>query len=299
MKVSIIGLGSMGLGAAINCYRAGHDVVGSDLNPAALKKFELAGGRSSDQLADAANSDALLIFVVNANQAEQILSESLLTSLAPDAVVINCVTITPAAAQGFAERVERIGLHYLDAPVSGGAAKAMTGDMSVMGSGSPRAFERATPLLDAIASKVFTLGTAAGDGSRMKTINQLLAGVHIAAAAEAMALAGHLQMDLHRVLEVISECAGTSWMFENRGPHIANGDYAPLSSVDIFVKDLGIVSDAAANHASIPMTRTALELFANASKTGMGQMDDSAVALLLARAAGVRLPGDPTAEEHA
>lgn len=133
----------------------------------------------------------------------------------------------------------------------------------------------------------------------MKTVNQLLAGVHIAAAAEAMALAAQMDMDLQQVLEVIKDCAGTSWMFENRGPHIADGDYRPLSMVDIFVKDLGIVSEATQHLDSLPMTRTALDLFSQASAQGMGQMDDSAVALVLARRAGCVLPGDPDAEGSA
>ena len=293
MKVGIIGLGSMGLGAAVSALRENLDVTGIDLNPDARDRFSVAGGKSSDTITELAGIDVLMVFVVNADQADTVLSTSLLASLAPKAVVINCVTLAPQRALEFAARVEASNHYYLDAPVSGGAAKAMKGEMAVMASGLPAAFDKAAIVLDAVSAKVFRLGDEPGAGSRMKTINQLLAGVHIAAAAEALALAGQMDMDLHQVIDVISDCAGTSWMFENRGPHVADGDYTPLSSVDIFVKDLGIVSQATSVAQSIPLTSTALKLFTQASAEGMGKMDDSAVALILARTAGVTLPGDP------
>jgi len=293
MKLGVVGLGSMGLGAAVSALRANIDVIGIDLNPDARDRFSAAGGKSSDTITELAGIDVLMVFVVNADQADTVLSTSLLASLAPKAVVINCVTLAPQRALEFAARVEASNHYYLDAPVSGGAAKAMKGEMAVMASGLPAAFDKAAIVLDAVSAKVFRLGDEPGAGSRMKTINQLLAGVHIAAAAEALALAGQMDMDLHQVIDVISDCAGTSWMFENRGPHVADGDYTPLSSVDIFVKDLGIVSQATSVAQSIPLTSTALKLFTQASAEGMGKMDDSAVALILARTAGVTLPGDP------
>lgn len=293
MKLGVVGLGSMGLGAAVSALRANIDVIGIDLNPDARDRFSAAGGKSSDTVTELAGIDVLMVFVVNADQADIVLSASLLESLAPKAVVINCVTLAPQRALAFAARVEAFNHYYLDAPVSGGAAKAMKGEMAVMASGLPAAFDKAAIVLDAVSAKVFRLGDEPGAGSRMKTINQLLAGVHIAAAAEALALAGQMNMDLHQVIDVISDCAGTSWMFENRGPHVADGDYTPLSSVDIFVKDLGIVSQATSVAQSIPLTSTALKLFTQTSAEGMGKMDDSAVALILARTAGVTLPGDP------
>lgn len=289
MKISVIGLGSMGLGAAVSCLKAGHTVVGIDLNPVALDNFAQHQGHASDKFQDIARSDILLVFVVNAAQADDVLSDEHLALLADKACVVNCVTLPPAEAVRLAERVEAAGLRYLDAPVSGGAAKAMLGEMSVMASGSAEAFAAARPALDAIASRVFELGDRPGAGSQMKTINQLLAGVHIAAAAESMVLAKQMGLDLHHVIDVISECAGTSWMFENRAPHIADGDYTPLSTVDIFVKDLGIVQQAAGESGAIPLTRAALKLYQQASAQGNGKIDDSGVALLLAEQAGVTL----------
>jgi 3-hydroxyisobutyrate dehydrogenase-like beta-hydroxyacid dehydrogenase len=139
---------------------------------------------------------------------------------------------------------------------------------------------------------VFELGDRAGHGSQMKLINQLLAGVHIAAAAEAMNLAASLDMDLHKVIDVISQCAGSSWMFENRAPHIADGDYRPLSSVNIFVKDLGIVTEEASHQQVVtPLSDAALALYREASEAGLGGEDDSAVVKVLAKQSNVTLPG--------
>ena len=147
-------------------------------------------------------------------------------------------------------------------------------------------------MLDAISTRVFRLGDAPGEGSRMKLVNQHLAGVHIAAAAEALVLAIGMGLDPHRVIETIRDCAGTSWMFENRGPHIADGDYRPLSAVDIFVKDLGIVLEESARQGLDPvLAASALDQFQRAAAAGWGRNDDSAVAKIYAarrrhRAAG-------------
>jgi len=180
----------------------------------------------------------------------------------------------------------------IDAPVSGGSVKALAGAMTIMASGDPAAFERAGPALEAIASKVCRLGDTPGMGSQVKMVNQLLAGVHIAATAEAMTLGAKVGIDLAQLYEVICDCAGSSWMFENRGAHIVAGDYTPHSAVDIFVKDLGIVaSEAGEVGCSTPLTAAALALFKEASAAGLGREDDAAVAKILAAKAGVDLPG--------
>ncbi len=293
MTSLVIGLGSMGLGAAASLLRAGLPVVGMDLNSTARDKFSALGGTSTDSLADVNQISTAFIFVVNAKQAETVIFETgLLDKLAPNATVINCVTLAPSIAIDIAARVNARGFGYLDAPVSGGAAKAMSGEMSIMASGAPEAFERTQTVLDAISAKVFTLGDQAGNGSKMKLVNQLLAGVHIAAAAESLNLAAKMDMDLHEVIDVISHCAGTSWMFENRGPHIADGDYSPLSTVDIFVKDMGIVTGEAAHiGATTPLSDAAQSLYQAASNIGLGQEDDSAVVKLLAQQSNTTLPG--------
>jgi putative dehydrogenase len=296
MQTLVVGLGSMGFGAAVSCVRAGIDTAGFDVNPEALERFKASGGKPIEALDTCHDIDCVLIFVVNASQAESVLFESGLQSgLRPNALIINCVTLAPSKAAEIASKVNSMGLRYIDAPVSGGAAKALDGRMSIMASGTPLAMADAKPIFDAISERVFELGEEPGQGSQMKLINQLLAGVHIAATAEAMNLAASLDMDLHQVIDVIGKCAGTSWMFENRAPHIADGDYTPLSSVNIFVKDLGIVTEEAfGNSVVTPLSDAALALYRKASESGLGGEDDSAVVKVLAQQSKVTLPGSDT-----
>ncbi|MEL7181790.1 MAG: NAD-binding protein, partial [Pseudomonadota bacterium] len=184
------------------------------------------------------------------------------------------------------------GVHYLDAPISGGSVKAAQGKLSVMAAGSDAAFAAAAPVLEAVAEKVFTLGDQAGAGSAMKAVNQLLAGVHIAAMAEAMTFGLTQGVSPEKFVEVIPECAGTSWMLENRAPHIVAGDYTPHSSVNIWPKDLGIVLEIAeAAGFDAPVTQAAMAQFMEAAAQGLGGEDDAAVAKVYAGQVGVRLPG--------
>ncbi|HCS2547030.1 TPA: NAD(P)-dependent oxidoreductase, partial [Shigella flexneri] len=154
-------------------------------------------------------------------------------------------TIASADAQEIATALAGFDLEMLDAPVSGGAVKAANGEMTVMASGSDIAFERLVPVLEAVAGKVYRIGAEPGLGSTVKIIHQLLAGVHIAAGAEAMALAARAGIPLDVMYDVVTNAAGNSWMFENRMRHVVDGDYTPHSAVDIFVKDLGLVADTA------------------------------------------------------
>jgi 3-hydroxyisobutyrate dehydrogenase-like beta-hydroxyacid dehydrogenase len=190
-----------------------------------------------------------------------------------------------------AVRVAEAGRLFLDAPVSGGAVGARGGSMTVMASGSPVAFERAAPALEAMASKVWRLGDEPGVGSTVKMVNQLLAGVHIAVAAEAMALGIRAGADPRTLFEVISSSAGSSWMWQNRVPHILEADDTPLSSVNIFVKDLGIVLDQArALTFPLPMASAAHQLFLAAAAGGHGGRDDAFVIRVWEALAGIALP---------
>jgi putative dehydrogenase len=160
-----------------------------------------------------------------------------------------------------------------------------------MASGSAEAFEKAQPVLAAIATVVHRLGEAPGIGASFKMINQLLAGVHIAAACEALTFAARLGLDLPMVYKVITCSAGNSWMFENRGPHILDGDYSPRSAVDIFTKDLGIVGDMGRQEKfPLQLSATALQMFIATAAAGMGRDDDASVARMIAKITGVELP---------
>ena len=299
MKIGVIGLGSMGMGTALNLCRAGHEVIGCEMRPQAWAELEATGARCVATPAEMGPCEAAIVFVVNAAQAEAVLfgPDGCVSTLQPGAVVVCCTTVSPEAARLLAERVSAAGCLYLDAPVSGGAVGARAGKMSVMAAGSPDAFAAAEPILDAVAARVWRLGDAPGVGSTVKMVNQLLAGVHIAAAAEAMALGIRAGADPQTLFEVISGSAGSSWMWQNRMPHVLAGDDTPLSSVNIFVKDLGIVLDQArALTFPLPMASTAHQLFLAASASGHGGRDDAFVIRFWEALTGIALPGEATTE---
>ena len=299
-RVAVIGLGSMGYGMAQSLRRAGHDVIGCDIAVPAVERFVAEGGRGAATPAEAvANADIVVSVVVNALQTEALLfgQDGCATAMSETAVFVSCATMAPEIARSLAGRLEATGRHYLDAPISGGAQRAAEGALTILASGSPAAFEAARSALDAMAAKVYELGDAPGTGAAFKMINQLLAGVHIAVACEAIAFAAKQGLDLARVYEVITASAGNSWMFENRIPHVLDGDYRPRSAVEIFTKDLGIVIDMArAEKFPVPMAGAALQMFLMTAAAGMGRDDDASVARLLARMAGIALPGEPAGD---
>jgi 3-hydroxyisobutyrate dehydrogenase len=294
--IAVIGLGSMGFGMANSLQRAGFEVIGCDVSADLVARFVAAGGKAARTPAEAAEVAGIVICVVlNAAQTETVLfgKDGVVETMAKDAVFVSSATMDPEVARRLAKQLESTGRHYLDAPISGGAQRAAQGELTILASGSQAAFTKARPALDAMAAKLYELGDAAGQGAAFKMINQLLAGVHIAAASEAITFAAKQGLDLQKVYEVITASAGNSWMFENRMPHVIAGDYKPRSAVEIFVKDLGIVQDMARNaRFPAPLASTALQMFLMASASGMGRDDDASVARLYARIGGAQLPGE-------
>jgi putative dehydrogenase len=296
VAAGVIGLGSMGLGMAQSMFRRGIRVAGFDLNSTAVDKLVNAGGSGVSNVAEVAKgADVLLVVVVNAAQTDAVLfgETGAAAAMKRGGVIISSATMAPDDARKLAAKAEALGLLYLDAPISGGAAKAAIGQLSVMASGSQEAFQRARPVLDAIATTVYELGEAAGIGASFKMVNQLLAGVHIAAACEAVTFAKKLGLDLPTVYKVITASAGNSWMFENRVPHILDGDYAPRSAVEIFTKDLGIVSDMGRKEKfPLQIAATALQMFLMTAAAGMERDDDASVARMIAEVTGLELPAN-------
>lgn len=287
----VIGLGSMGLGMARSLLRAGLPVWGYDIREEVCASFAAESGRPLASLAEGvASADVLFIVVVNAAQVEELLfgGQGIAAQLKPGSVVLCCATVAAAAARRIAARLAEQDVLMLDAPISGGAVRAASGELTVMASGPQRAFARAEAALGAVAAKVYRLGDQVGQGSQIKLVNQLLAGVHIAAAAEAMAYGIRQGCDADVLYQVISHSAGTSWMFENRVPYLLAGDFSPRSAVDIFVKDLGLVLDSAQDAVfPLPLTASAHQMFKQASAAGHGREDDIAVAKIFP---GIRLP---------
>lgn len=292
--VGVVGLGAMGMGTAVALLESGFEVIGCDVNASARETFIARGGESMATPAELAQRcKVVLLVVVNAEQVERVLfgHEGLVGHLAAGSLVMQCATVAPSYASELGKRLVAAGLTMLDAPISGGAAKAREGRLSVMSSGNEEAYEKGQVVLSAMAETVYRLGSSPGVGSSVKLVNQLLAGVHIAAAAEAMALGIRMGIEPKILYEVITHSAGNSWMFENRVPHILKGDYTPLSAVDIFVKDLNIVHQTGREQAiSMPVAASALQQFTAASGAGFGREDDAAVIKVYQRLTGIRLP---------
>ncbi len=292
MAAGVIGLGAMGLGIAQSLRRAKFDMRVFDVRAETAQAFARDGGTASASAADlAASSDVVLSVVVNAAQTEEVLfgAGGAAAAMRKGSLFMMCSTVDPNWSSALEARLAERGLLYLDAPMSGGAAKAAAGELTMMTSGRPEAYAKCEPVLDAMAARVYRLGDRAGAGSKVKIVHQLLAGVHIAAAAEAMALGLREGVDPQGLYEVITNSAGNSWMFGNRMAHVLSGDYTPLSSVDIFVKDLGLVLDLArSSKFPLPLASTAHQMFMQASSAGHAKEDDSAVIKIFP---GIKLPG--------
>jgi L-threonate 2-dehydrogenase len=291
-QIGLVGLGAMGMGMAKSLRRAGYRVQVFDVRREVAEAFAAEGGVAcGNPAAVAAACEVLISVVVNAAQTEALLfgEDGAAAAMKSGSVFVMCSTVDPGWSIALEKRLTEKGILYLDAPISGGAAKAAKGEITMMTSGHPDAYAKVGGALDAMAAKVYRLGPAAGNGSKVKIINQLLAGVHIAAAAEAMALGLRQGVDPASLYEVITHSAGNSWMFENRMAHVLAGDYTPLSAVDIFVKDLGLVLDTArASRFPLPLASTAHQMFLQAASAGFGREDDSAVIKIFP---GIELPG--------
>lgn len=290
-RACVVGLGSMGMGAALSCLRAGLATSGIDLDADRCEALRREGGQAAASVADLSGDfDAFLVLVVNGAQARQVIlpEGGLADHLKPGGAIMVSCTQSAEDARALGDALAARGILMLDAPVSGGAAKAAQGAMTVMASGPDAAFDALTPVLEAVAAKTYRIGSEIGQGATVKVIHQLLAGVHIAVGAEAMALAARADIPLDTMYDVVTNAAGNSWMFENRMKHVVDGDYTPTSAVDIFVKDLGLVTETGrALGFPLPLASTAFAMFQQASNMGHGREDDSAV---IKTFSGITLP---------
>ena len=278
--VGFIGLGSMGMPMAHNLLAKGFTVQGFDVRSDSVAALAIRGARpAATAAAAAAGADALVLMVVNAAQAEQaLLADGALEALPDGSVVILMATCPPGAVTALAARVEAAGRRFVDAPVSGGVVGAVAGSLSIMAAAPVDVVERVRPVLAAMGGKVFHVGGQPGQGATVKTVNQLLCGVHIAVVAEAFALAAKVGVDLDILLEIMSGSAASSWMLKDRGPRMLHADPEITSTVDIFVKDLGIVLEAGRDaRAALPLAAVAHQMFLATSGRGEGTTDDSQV----------------------
>ena len=281
MRIGFIGLGAMGAPMAARLVAAGHVVHGFDVRRTAVDALVAQGGHAAvSASAAAASADLLWLMVVNGEQAESVLfgDGAAAAALPAGALVVAACTQAPAQAQALAARVAAAGPVMLDAPVSGGIGGAQAGALTIMCSGPDAAMATARPVFEAVGKRIFHVGIDAGLGSTAKMINQLLCGVHIAAAAEAMHVAERAGVPLATMHEIISVSAGNSWMFGDRVPRMMQDDPPVASAVDIFVKDLGIVLDQGKRaRQGLPLAAAAMQMFLAASGLGHGAADDSQV----------------------
>jgi 3-hydroxyisobutyrate dehydrogenase len=280
-RVGWIGLGAMGFPMAGCVARAGFDVSAYDIEPTRAEALAADGVEPAASIGAAAGgADVLVVMVATSDQVESVLfgDDPAAGALPSGATVVVMATVGPAPVQRWAERLGQQEVDVVDAPGSGGAARAGAGDLLIMVGGTQTAVDRVQPLLDAMARSAPHVGTAPGDGQKVKLVNQLLCGVHIAAAAEALALAEAMQLDPAATWEVLRGGAAASFMLDDRGARMVHGTDEVKSALDIFVKDMGLVTDAArASSYPAPLASAAEQLYLAGRRAGLGRRDDSSV----------------------
>ena len=281
-RVGVIGVGAMGMGIARTLLAKGFDVAARDIVPEREEEAVRHGAKRLD-----GDVDVLVCVVIDADQTRAVIEEH--AAKAP--AFMMCSTIAPADSERFAAVLDAIDVAMLDAPISGGPARAHAGTLSMMASGSDRAFELTRPVVEAMSRKCFRIGTRAGDGSRMKVVNNMLAAANIAAGCEAMAMASLLGLDLHQAAEVIQASSGASWMFGDRMPRALAADYAPTAASRVLLKDVGLfVHEARKLGLTAPMAECARGIFADTVERGYAEEDDAAVLKRYADAWRAKVP---------
>lgn len=300
-RVAWIGLGAMGSAMAPRLLGLTSELAVYDVVPERAQALGEHGARAAASPADAATGAATVcLMVASPDQAFQALfgQAGAAGPLTPGAVVVVLSTIGPAAVRDLSERLAPSGAALLDAPVSGGVARAEHGELVIMVGGPPEPFAAVRPLLERLGTTVVRVGEAVGDGQAVKLVNQLLCGVHIVAAAEALGLAAALGLEPRAVWEVIRHGAAGSFMLDDRGPRMLDGTFEPVrSALDIFVKDMGLVTAAARSRKlPTPLADAAEQLYLMGAAEGLGRVDDAAVVKLYERWAGQGIVQTPGAE---
>lgn len=296
-RIGFIGLGAMGFGMATHLLKSNFCVVGYDVYKPTLTRFANAGGLIGNSPAETSKDvDVLVVMVTNETQAESVLYGDLgaVAALPSGASIILSSTVSPAFVSQLERRLqgEGKGLKLVDAPVSGGVKRASEGTLTIMASGTDEALACTGSVLSALSEKLYVIRGGCGAGSGVKMINQLLAGVHIASGAEAMALGARLGLNTRMLFDFVKNSGGTSWMFENRVPHMLDNDYTPYSALDIFVKDLGIVCrESSSLKVPLHIATVAHQLFLAGSAAGWGRQDDAGVVKVYETLTGVKVEG--------
>lgn len=276
MKVTFVGVGAIGLPMALQIQKAGHEVVGVDVSDAVIANAKSSGIETVGQLSDAPPAEVVVVMVATPDQLAGLVARA--TDLVRGQLWLIMSTVGPHSVREQGEVLQRAGARVVDAPVTGGVARAKTGGLVIFAAGTPDDVAVATPVLEAMGT-VRVTGQRLGDGQSIKVVNQHLCSVHIVAAAEALSLARSLGLDPAAVLQLIEKGAAGSWMLSDRGPRMVAGtDVEVTSAINIFVKDSGLVAAAGEScGAELPLLTIALERFSRAAEAGLGLRDDSRV----------------------
>jgi len=283
--VAIVGVGNMGGGMAANLLAQGWAVRVHDIDTVKVQTLAALGAVAAATPGDcAASADLTIVCVVDALQTEEVLFGAGRVCAAATAghTVMLCPTISPQDVEAFAQRLAAHGLHTIDAPMSGGPARARDGTMSLMVACADAVFSQHSALINALSAKVFRISQRPGDGARTKLVNNLLAGINLVGAAEALALAARLGLNLDRTLDVIEQSSGQSWIGSDRLRRAIAGDYAPRAHVSLLQKDTRLAMQAAqAAGFEGPLGAAARDTFARAGAAGLDALDDAAIYRLL------------------
>ncbi|WP_220458098.1 NAD(P)-dependent oxidoreductase [Pantoea sp. ME81] len=276
MKVIFVGTGAIGVPMACQIQRAGHAVIGVDVFEASRQRAQAQGIEAVSRIAEAPEADVVVVMVATPQQLQALVAEALPQVTGQHWVIMS--TVGPQAVREAASSLIAAGAQVVDAPVTGGTARASTGELVIFASGAPAAIAFVEPVLKTMGS-VSIVGDEVGEGQGIKVINQHLCSVHIVAAAEALSLAQSLGLAPAQVLKLVERGAAGSWMLSDRGPRMLEGTDVSLSSaINIFVKDSGLVAEAAtACHAEVPLLQVAHARYLAAAEAGLGQRDDSRV----------------------
>lgn len=279
--LGIVGVGNMGGAMALRLRDLGHAVAVRDIDPAAEAAAAAAGAVvCATPAALAARCELVIVAVVDAAQTNAVLfgADGVAQGLPAGGTVMLCPTLAPDTVEAAAHGLGQRGQHCIDAPMSGGPARARDGTMSLMVACHDAAWSRWQPLLGQLAARLFRVGHRLGDGARTKLVNNLLAAINLAGAAEALRLAEALGLDPACTLDVIEQSSGQSWIGSDRARRVLAGDTAPRAHMRLLAKDSGLaMAAAAAAGQALPLGAVAAQAFADACRQGLADADDAAL----------------------
>jgi 3-hydroxyisobutyrate dehydrogenase len=279
--IGVVGIGNMGGGMAGNLLERGWPVHVRDIDAHKERALQAQGAKvQASPAAVAAACGLVIVCVVDAAQTEDVLfgADGIASVQRGGLTVMLCPTISPEDAESFAARLAAMGIDCIDAPMSGGPARARDGTMSLMVACADAAWVQREALIHALSSRVFRISARPGDGARTKLVNNLLAGINLVGAAEVLAMAQAMGLDLQRTMDVIEQSSGQSWIGADRMRRAIVGDFAPRAHMTLLEKDTRLAVQAAQSAGFAgPLGAAARDVFAQASAGGLDGLDDAAL----------------------